>query len=75
VRDRFGARLKTLVPGVRLAGAGANDQVRVVTPGEAARAGARYVVLGRTVTAAPDPREAMDRVLSELRSGGVGAGR
>ena len=66
VRDRFGARLSTLVPGVRLAGAGANDQARVVTPAAAAAAGARYVVLGRTVTAAPAPREAMERVLAEL---------
>ncbi len=66
VRDRLGGRLQTLVPGVRLAGSGANDQARVVTPGEAAAAGARYVVLGRTVTAASHPREAMERVLSEL---------
>ncbi len=74
VRDRFGVRLKTLVPGVRLAGSGANDQVRVVTPGEAAGSGARYVVLGRTVTAAPDPREAMGRALVDLRSAGSDAG-
>lgn len=68
VRARFGAGLATLVPGVRLAGAGAQDQARVVTPGEAARAGASYVVLGRTVTAAADRRGAMERVLAELRN-------
>jgi orotidine-5'-phosphate decarboxylase len=66
VRDRFARGLATLVPGVRLAGFGANDQARIVTPAAAAAAGARYVVLGRTVTAAPDPRQAMERVISEL---------
>ena len=66
VRERFGDRLKTLVPGVRIAGTEANDQARVVTPAEAAAAGARYIVLGRTVTASSDPREAMERVLAEL---------
>ncbi len=75
VRERFGERLKTLVPGVRLAGTGANDQARVVTPAAAVAAGARYVVLGRTVTAAADPREAMERVLAELGRARPDAGR
>lgn len=64
-----GGRLATLVPGVRLAGDSANDQSRVVTPADAARADATYVVLGRTVTAAVDPVQAMRRVLAELREG------
>ena len=59
-------RLAILVPGVRLAGDSANDQSRVVTPGDAARAGASYIVLGRTVTAAEIPQAAMARVLNEL---------
>lgn len=66
VRERVGGGLFTLVPGVRLAGTDANDQSRVVTPGEAAAAGARYVVLGRTVTAAVSPRGAMAAVLADL---------
>jgi orotidine-5'-phosphate decarboxylase len=66
VRDRFGKRLATLVPGVRQATGAVHDQARVVTPREAADAGARYVVVGRMVTAAPDRRAAMDRVLREL---------
>jgi orotidine-5'-phosphate decarboxylase len=72
VRGRFGPGLATLVPGVRLAGSDAGDQARVVTPAAAAAAGAAYVVLGRTVTAAADPRAAMERVLAEL--GGPGPG-
>jgi orotidine-5'-phosphate decarboxylase len=66
VRGAHGARLARLVPGVRLAGGAAHDQARVVTPAEAAAAGATYVVLGRAVTAAPDPAAAMERATGEL---------
>ena len=66
VRAETGDGLATLVPGVRLAGDSANDQSRVVTPGDAARAGAVYIVLGRTVTAAADPVAAMELVRAEL---------
>lgn len=67
VREQHGDALALLVPGVRLAGGAAQDQMRVVTPGAAARAGARYVVLGRTVTGADDPAEAMAMAAAELR--------
>ena len=66
VRDRFGGRLATLVPGVRAAGGAVQDQARVVTPSQAKSAGARYAIIGRMVTAAPDRRAAMDAVLAEL---------
>ena len=66
VRKRFGDRLNLLVPGVRPAGEATQDQARVVTPGEAVRAGARYVVIGRAVTKAADPVEAMSRVNQEI---------
>jgi orotidine-5'-phosphate decarboxylase len=66
VHGRFGERLAVLVPGVRQAGAAAHDQARVVTPREAADAGARYVVLGRIVTGAADRLAAMDQVLRDL---------
>jgi orotidine-5'-phosphate decarboxylase len=66
VRDRYAGRLTTLVPGVRLAGGSSHDQARVVTPAEAVAAGASYVVLGRAVTAAADPRAAMFEVLRQL---------
>ena len=66
VRAENGATLEILVPGVRLAGTGAHDQKRVVTPGGAAAAGATYVVIGRTVTQDPDPRAALARVQAEL---------
>ena len=61
-----GERLALLVPGIRLAGGEEHDQRRVVTPHAAQRAGARYVVLGRTVTSAEDPRIAFRKVLVDL---------
>ena len=66
VRARFADKLATLVPGVRLQGSDPQDQARVVTPRQAAEAGASYIVIGRTVTAARSPRDAMSLVLADL---------
>ncbi len=66
VRAVHGNGLALLIPGIRLPGGASHDQSRVVTPEAAARAGARYIVLGRAVTAAADPVAAMDLVLAEL---------
>ena len=66
VHSRHGTALKLLVPGIRLAGDSAGDQARIVTPDEAAAAGASYVVIGRSVTTARDPRAAMQRVNASL---------
>jgi orotidine-5'-phosphate decarboxylase len=67
VRARFGESLAPLVPGLRLPGAAAHDQARAVTPGEAARAGARYLILGRAVTAATDPLLALASCVEDIR--------
>jgi orotidine-5'-phosphate decarboxylase len=67
VKATYGDTLAVLVPGVRLAGSAVNDQQRATTAGDAAAAGADYVVVGRTVTGAPDLRQAMERVLREVR--------
>lgn len=69
VVDHYRGRLQPLVPGIRFADGEAQDQARVMTPEAAARAGARYVVIGRAVTAAPDPVEAMARVHAALAAG------
>ena len=69
VHAAFGDRLALLVPGIRLAGGDTHDQARTVTPAAAVRAGARYLVLGRSVTADPDPVAAMDRVREQLAVG------
>lgn len=65
VHQRFGG-LAILVPGVRQPGAALHDQARVVSPREAADAGARYIVVGRMVTAATDRCAAMDSVLRDV---------
>ncbi|HSJ63556.1 MAG TPA: orotidine-5'-phosphate decarboxylase [Gemmatimonadaceae bacterium] len=69
VRARFGDALALLVPGVRPAGAGADDQVRVVTPREAVAAGARYVVVGRAITGSRDPVAAARAIGEEVGAG------
>jgi orotidine-5'-phosphate decarboxylase len=66
VRARYGGALDTLVPGVRAPGAASQDQARVVSAREAARAGASYAVLGRAVTMAPSPRAAYLALKREL---------
>ncbi len=74
LRDRFGDRLALLVPGIRFAEGAAHDQKRVVTPYDAAVRGARYLVLGRAVTGAPDPAAAMTRVRAEIRRAAAAGG-
>jgi len=69
IRERFGDDLAVLVPGIRMIGDTAHDQRRVVTPAEAAAAGARYIVVGRAVTAAAHPKAAMEAVLADLEHG------
>ena len=68
VRQEFGSDFELLLPGIRLAGDPAHDQSRVATPSAAAAAGATYIVVGRAVTGAADPREAMSRVRAELQN-------
>jgi orotidine-5'-phosphate decarboxylase len=68
VHGRHGPALKLLVPGIRLPGDSPGDQSRIVTPEDAAAAGASYLVLGRAVTGAPNPREIMEAVNVRLRT-------
>jgi orotidine-5'-phosphate decarboxylase len=66
VRRAAGAKMRVLTPGIRLAGDAAGDQSRVATPAEAARLGADWVILGRSVTTAADPSSALARASAEL---------
>jgi orotidine-5'-phosphate decarboxylase len=67
------AGLRSMVPGVRLPGASRDDQARVATPGEAITAGANWIVLSRTVNAAPDPEQAAAEAAAEVARA-MGAG-
>ncbi len=66
VRGACGPGFLTVVPGIRPAGADVQDQKRVATPSSALAAGADLLVIGRPVTAAPDPDAALDRILREI---------
>jgi len=66
VRRAAGGEMRVLTPGIRLAGDAAGDQSRIATPAEAAGLGADWVILGRSVTAAADPRAALARAIAEL---------
>jgi orotidine-5'-phosphate decarboxylase len=58
VRMCCGTGFTLMVPGIRPPGSDAGDQKRVMTPAEAMKAGADWLVIGRPITAAPDPAEA-----------------
>lgn len=66
LRDFCGPEFKIITPGVRPAGAAAGDQKRVLTPGEAIRAGASYLVVGRPILSAPDPVQAARDMVAEI---------
>ncbi len=68
LRERLGDQTKLITPGVRPSWASANDQKRFTTPSEALKSGADYLVIGRPITADPDPRAAVERVLEEITS-------
>jgi orotidine-5'-phosphate decarboxylase len=71
IRDACGPDFLTIVPGIRPAGAAADDQKRIATPADAIRAGAGILVVGRPVTAAADPDAALEGILSEIESASV----
>ena len=68
---RGGRPIYAVTPGIRPAGAPTQDQARVATIAQAARAGSSLIVLGRAVTAAPDPRAALVEARAELAGAAV----
>ncbi len=69
LRAAFGAAFKLVTPGIRLDGSAADDQARVVTPREAMRLGADYLVIGRPIAQARDPVAALESIRSSLTAG------
>lgn len=62
IKRSYGERLEVVTPGIRLADDDPADQTRYATPEAAARAGADFIVVGRSITAAPDPGAAFQKV-------------
>ena len=68
LRQKVGASLLIVTPGIRPAGAGEGDQKRVMTPSSAIKAGVDYMVVGRPVVAATDPSAAARAIVAEIES-------
>ena len=66
VHRRCGSGFLTVTPGVRFADGDAGDQKRITTPARARELGSDYIVVGRPITAAPDPVEAYERCLHDF---------
>ncbi len=66
VRAVVGGKLKLVTPGIRPAGTDAGDQKRIMTPAAAITAGADYLVVGRPILAAPDPKAAAQAIVEEI---------
>jgi orotidine-5'-phosphate decarboxylase len=66
LRAEFGDKIKIVTPGIRPRGSEAGDQKRFMTPKQALKAGTDYLVIGRPITAAKDPREAVTQILDEI---------
>ena len=66
IKKVLGSDLVVVTPGIRFAGGDAHDQARVSTPAAAVAAGADYLVIGRSVTQAADPAEALRRAHEEM---------
>lgn len=71
VRTLVGDDMDIVTPGIRPAGAKMNDQKRAMSPSEAFENGASHLVVGRPITAAPDPAEAATAIINEMKNGGT----
>jgi orotidine-5'-phosphate decarboxylase len=68
IREACGTDFLIVTPGIRPAGAATGDQSRAATPATALAAGADYLVVGRPITAADDPRAVADAIVREMES-------
>src|SRR2546423_3885201 len=67
VRKLVGHQMNLVTPGIRPAGAATGDQKRIMTPARAIAAGADYLVVGRPITEAADPKAAADAIQAEIK--------
>jgi orotidine-5'-phosphate decarboxylase len=73
LRRECGAAFGLVTPGIRPAGAAADDQRRIVTPAAAMAAGATWLVMGRPITGAAEPLEVLQAVAAEMSSANSGS--
>lgn len=66
VKEHLGEEFLTVTPGVRPQGSDTQDQRRVMTPGEAIKAGSDYLVIGRPILNDPNPAKAFNDILQEI---------
>lgn len=66
LRNTLGDDLQLVTPGIRPADASADDQKRILTPAQAMENGSTYLVIGRPITSATDPAQALDAILQSL---------
>ncbi|MNC73191.1 Orotidine 5'-phosphate decarboxylase [compost metagenome] len=67
IKEKCGQQFITVTPGIRPAGSDKGDQSRTLTPEEAIRQGTDYIVVGRPITAALDPRGAAEQIIEEMK--------
>jgi orotidine-5'-phosphate decarboxylase len=73
LRGIVGQRMSLVTPGIRPAGSAAGDQKRIMTPARAIEAGADYLVVGRPVVEAADPKSAAEAIVNEIEIASKGA--
>ncbi|NVN85939.1 MAG: orotidine-5'-phosphate decarboxylase [Rhodopseudomonas sp.] len=66
LRGIVSAGMQLVTPGIRPAGSAAGDQKRIMTPARAIKAGADYLVVGRPVVEAPDPKQAAEAIVADI---------
>jgi orotidine-5'-phosphate decarboxylase len=66
LRAEFGDRIKLVTPGIRPSGSAPGDQKRTMTPSGAIKAGADFLVIGRPITGADNPRAALDQIVADV---------
>ncbi|MBM7565742.1 orotidine-5'-phosphate decarboxylase [Paenibacillus sacheonensis] len=66
IKAACGTSFRTITPGIRPAGADIGDQSRIMTPRQALEQGTDYMVIGRPITAAANPRQALESIIEEL---------
>jgi orotidine-5'-phosphate decarboxylase len=72
LRGELGEGFVIVTPGIRPAGGDTHDQQRIATPAQAIANGASHIVVGRPITAAPDPAAAAQAIISEMQTAKIG---